>query len=131
MRCVTWLLALTSLLTLSGCEASPREKAEARLAGVDIDRVRREAARAYKDLFAGSGDGFIPLSPSKTPQCFRQFQPVRVVAHRDGFALTLASDAATDSGLYIVPIGMDHAPAASRRARFERLREGIYWYVFE
>ncbi len=131
MRRAAWVPMAAVLLALGGCDETPRQRMQTQLGRADLARVRREAALTYKDLFAASGSGFIPLPLTKFPPSFRQFQPLRIVAHRDGFALTLVSTAATESGLYIVPAGMEHAPAASRRAHFERLREGFYWYAFE
>lgn len=117
------------LIAFSACE-SERGKADRILTATDARQLRREAAHLYKDVFAAFGAEMKVVSSSRWPATFQRFAPVRVSAFPDGFSLTLETGAETESGLYIVPLDMEHAPAASPRARFQRLQDGIYWYQF-
>ena len=127
-RCARTSAAL--LLTLLTACSDARDRAETVLARGNTAQVRRDAALLYKDLFAASGPGVTTLSAKDWPASFQPFKPLRVGAYRDGIALVLESKADAEAGLYIVPEGMNHAPASTHRAKFHPLREGIFWYAF-
>jgi hypothetical protein len=114
---------------LAGCK-SERERTEEVLATADTAQLRKDAALLYKELFAGAGAGFTTIPESRWPRSFRKFQPLRVGAYRDGFTLVKETRAQSEAGLYIIPLHMEHAPAPSPRAKYQPLREGIYWYAF-
>jgi hypothetical protein len=122
------LLALA--LASAGC-SDPRAAAEARLAEVGAESVRRDAALLYKDLFSGRSPEFQIVRRRDWPKSFQRLEPLRVGAYVDGFSLAIHADADSEAGLYIVPLHMSHQPSGAARARFQPLAEGIYWYVFE
>jgi hypothetical protein len=128
----TWLALLVAVFTLAmlGCRG-PRGRAEKILSGADERTLRHDAAVLYKDLFAASAKApFVPVPPELLPKSMARFTPRRAVAYPDGIALILQPQADRESGLYIVPEGMEHNPTAGPRATFHPLREGIYWYDF-
>ena len=122
------ILALCAA-SLCGC-ADPRSKAEETLRAVGAGTLRKDAAVLYKQLFAGRGTDFIVVRASQWPESFKRFKPVRVGAYPDGLSLALLVDADSESGLYAVPLHMDHAPSGAAGARFQKLADGIYWYSF-
>lgn len=126
-RCALFLI----VAVLAGCSASPREKAVKRLRASDVLALRREAAVLYKNLFASANPAVISLKVSACPESFRRFEPLNVSAYPDGFGLGLEQRAGVESGLYVVPVGMEIVPASKGRAHFEPLAEGIFWYSFE
>ena len=123
--------SLCALAALCGACSSPRRTAEKTLERVGPDRVRQEAAVFYKDMFAAASASFYNLKLNECPATFRMFNPQHVVAYRDGFSLALDHGPSGESGLYIVPAQMDVSPNPGRRARFDRITDGIYWYYFE
>ena len=83
-----------------------------------------------KVLFS-SGPPLSPmLKPAEWPPSFRPFAPLQVGAYPDGFSLSLQQTGGVESGIYVVPGGMEIEPRSRGRAHFELLREGIYWYRF-
>ncbi len=98
---------------------------------VGPERLRIEAALLYKNLYAAASTSFFTIKLTDCPATFRAFNPQHVVAYRDGFSLALERGPQGESGLYVVPSEMDVAPNPGRRAKFERIAEGIYWYSFE
>ena len=112
-----------------GC-ADPRSRAEATLRAVGAEALRKDAAVLYKQLFAGRGTDFIVVRASQRPASFKRFAPVRVGAYPDGLSLALRVDADSESGLYVVPLHMDHTPSGAAGAKFHKLADGIYWYSF-
>lgn len=124
------LLVLLSGFALLGCH-DPRSRAEKTLSSSDVRTLRHDAAVLYKDLFAPAAKApFVPVPPETLPRSMRAFTPRRALAYPDGIALVLEPLADRESGLYIVPEGMDHQPTAGPRATFRQLRTGIYWYDF-
>ena len=114
---------------ICGC-ADPRSRAEGTLRAVGAETLRKDAAVLYKQLFAGRGTDFIVVRASQWPASFKRFAPVRVGAYPDGLSLALNVDADSESGLYVVPLHMDHTPSGAARAKFHKLADGIYWYSF-
>ena len=123
------LILALCLSALCGC-ADPRSRAEDALRAVGAETLRKDAAVLYKQLFAGRGTDFIVVRASQWPSSFKRFEPVRVGAYPDGLSLALQVDADSESGLYVVPLHMDHTPSGAAGARFHKLAEGIYWYSF-
>jgi hypothetical protein len=114
-----------------GCSKDKnRRVAEERLREVGAQILREDAARIYKDVFAGRGPKFEEVRPATWPKSFRAFEPRFVGAYPDGISLALNRSREVESGLYIVPMHMEHAPAPTARASFQQLAEGIYWYSF-
>jgi hypothetical protein len=118
------------VMASAGC-SSPRRKAERVLEKVGTARLREQAALMYKDLFAGEAPAYAAIKRNDWPALFRAFEPQQVGAYRDGFALALMRTRDRESGLYIIPALMDVEPRATKRSRFERIDEGVYWYSFE
>ena len=115
---------------LPGCSDVQRT-AEEKIALVGAPTLRNDAARLYKDVFAGRAPEFEEVREAAWPPSFRAFAPRHVGAYPDGISLALRRSRDRESGLYIVPLHMEHAPAPTARASFQRLSEGIYWYSFE
>jgi hypothetical protein len=125
------LLLLALALVSGGCDSNPaRARAVKQLATADLPRLRFDAAVTYKNAFAGRGPQLVSVQENAWPPSFRVFSPLRVTAYPDGIALGLDRLADRESGLWIVPQGMTHDPAATPRATFQELREGVYWYEF-
>jgi hypothetical protein len=130
MPLTRWLVILSLLAFIaSGC--SVRRKAEKTLARTNHALLREEAAVLYKQTFAGTAPSFSAIKPDDWPATFRAFTPRHVGAFKDGFSLALKLEGGVESGLYIVPKFMDVKPNPGRRAKFEKLGDGIYWYSFE
>jgi hypothetical protein len=123
-------LFLPSLLAVIAAGCSPRSKVEQKLATVDHTQLREEAAVLYKQTFAGTAPDFTAIKPDEWPATFRALGPRSVGGFKDGFSLSFMSRGGAESGLYVVPQFMDVEPTAGRRAKFEKLAEGIYWYSF-
>lgn len=100
------------------------------LARTGAAALRHSAALLYKDVFASSMADFSSLKEKDWPALFSVFEPSQVEAYPDGFALTLEYGRDGQSGLYVIPEGMDVAPKATERSSFERIGEGIYWFHF-
>ena len=122
------LLCLLALAT-PGC-TSPRRHAIEALDRVGSDALRKDAALLYKNLFASTAPDYSAVKSTEWRPSFRSLEPKQVGAYRDGFALALMIDGDTESGLYVIPAGMDVKPRATNRNRFEQVRDGIYWYTF-
>lgn len=97
---------------------------------VGVARLREDAARFYKDMFARPTAEFTPLKPVHWPASFHEMRPLQVGVYRDGFTLTFYSKPNLESGLYVVPLQMDHIPAERPNVKYEPVVEGIYWYSF-
>lgn len=123
------LLCLCLVCALPGC-ADPRQKAEKTLQTVGADHLRWEAAVLYKRLFATRGLEVIALRPRDLPESFLRFKPLRGGAYPDGFTVTLTVKGDAETGLYIVPAGMDRSPKAGEGTKFQKISDGIYWYTF-
>jgi hypothetical protein len=123
------LALLLCILTLAAC-SNPRSRAERALRKLDVQTLRMDAARLYKDLYAARGLEFIVLKNKKLPRSFQQLEPLRACAYPDGFSLAFESDADQERGLYIVPLHMPHTPANSATATYEKIADGVYWYSF-
>jgi hypothetical protein len=125
-----WFLVAT-LCSFASCSEVQRETAQKTLRQVGTTHLRAEAARLYKELFVAPTSHYFVPKADQWPLTFRRFEPLRVRAYADGFALALADTRAGEEGLYVVPQGMDNTPRAGANARFQRIEDGIYWYWFQ
>ncbi len=115
-------------LVFVGCSQSPEDLAKARLRGVPLHDLRWEAALLYRKIYSTPGSAFAVVPASQWPATFKQIAPMRVGAYRDGFALALAGEGASETGLHIVPDGIENPPAPLGAVRFEQITAGIYFY---
>ena len=97
---------------------------------VNAPQLRKDAAKLYKDIFAQDRKTVFILDEPYWPRTFAELHPERISAYPDGFAVRLESKGDAESGLYIVPLGMEHDPTLTPWATFEKLSEGIFWYSF-
>lgn len=123
------VLGVLLLLCLAACRPEWHQ-ADLVLRKADLPKLRRDAALLYKDNTVSSQPGYVAIRRGGWPASFEAFAPLRVTAYLDGVALALTPGTEPESGLYLVPEGMDVAPKDSARAHYHRLREGIYWYRF-
>lgn len=121
---------LIFILLLGGC-ADARSRAQKDIERVTAQQLRRDAARLYKNIFAGPWKTLIILNEENWPRSFSELHPERITVYPDGFALRLESSGDTEAGLYIVPLEMDHDPTPTPWASFEKLSDGIFWYSFK
>jgi len=128
LRVSLYLAALT--LAVASC-TPPERKARTLVQRVGAGTLRQQAAVLYKDVFAAPKTGLITIKRPDWPAAFASFEPLSVGAYRDGFALAIERDSERESGLYVTPAQMDVQPRPTHRTRFERIEDGIYWYVFE
>ena len=126
---LTSCLALL-VLSITGC-TPPQHKAQNTLRSVGAAALRQQAAMLYKNVFAAPVAGLMTIKRADWPPSFAAFAPLTVGAYRDGFALAIARDSERESGVYVIPASTDMQPRPTPRSRFERMEEGIYWYVFE
>ena len=119
-----------SSLLLVGC-SDARARAKDALKRVDKKQLRKDAATFYKNIFAEHRKTITTVNPQYWSRAFSQLRPLRITAYPDGFAFCLEAAGDSESGLYIVPLGMELEPKATRWATFEKLSEGIYSYSFK
>ncbi len=117
-------------LLLGGCSDS-RGRAKDALKRVKPEQLRKDVAHYYKDIFAEHRKTIATVNQQYWSGAFMKLSPQRVTAYPDGFAFCLEVMGDTESGLYIVPLGMDVEPKPTPWATFEKLSEGIYWYSFK
>ena len=122
------ILLFTLLLT--GC-SDARGRAKSALKRVKEDQLREDAAIFYKNIFAEHRKTISMVNPQYWSWSFQQLHPQRITAYPDGFAFCLEVRGDAESGLYIVPLGMELEPRPTPWASFEKLSEGIYWYSFQ
>ena len=123
------LLLSGGLLGLAACDPMRRDTLH-NIRAVGAEVLRRDAARFYKNLFVAPSKTSVLLTNEKCPASFQRFQPIRVRAYADGFALCLIESSGREQGLYIVPLQMEAVPQTTASAIFEKLEEGLYWYQF-
>jgi hypothetical protein len=109
----------------------PEGKARETVRRVGVEALRWQAAMLYKNVFAAPVAGLMTIKRNDWPPAFATFAPLTVGAYRDGFALALVRDGERESGIYVIPAHMDVEPRPTQRSRFERIEDGIYWYVFQ
>ena len=114
----------------TGC-ADSRARARSALKRVDAGQLRKDAAIFYKNIFAEHRKTIATVNQQYWSHSFKRLEPQRITAYPDGFAFCLETLGDAESGLYIVPLGMDVEPKSTPWASFERLSEGIYWYSFK
>ena len=124
------ILILLSALFLAGCD-DVRTRAMKTVKRVKAAQLRKDVAKFYKDIFATNQKTIFTLRPEYWSLAFVELHPERITAYPDGFAFCLEKKGDAESGLYIVPLGMDHDPAPTPWASFEKLSEGIFWYSFK
>ena len=123
-------LILISTLLLAGC-TDTRGRALKTMKRFKDDQLRREVALFYKDAFAEHRKiKSVTMMPKYWSQAFQDLRPERITAYQDGFAFCLEIKGDAESGLYIVPLGMDVAPKPTPWASYEKLSDGIFWYSF-
>ena len=98
---------------------------------VDPVQLRKDAAIFYKNIFAEHRKTIATVNQQYWSYSFKQLQPQRVTAYPDGFAFCLEILGDTESGLYVVPLGMDLEPASTLWASYEKISDGIFWYSFK
>src|SRR4029453_8718984 len=113
----------------AGC-LDTRSRAVKAMERVKPEQLRMDVAKYYKDVFAEHRKTIVTLNPTYYSSAFRQLEPKRVTAYPDGFAFCLERSGDAESGLYLVPFGMDHEPKPTSWASFEKVSDGIYWYKF-
>ena len=123
-------LILFFALLFAGC-SDARGRALKTMKRFKQDQLRREVALFYKDVFAQHQKMVVTLNPTYWSQAFTDLKPERITAYPDGFAFRLEVNGDAESGLYIVPLGMDVEPKPTPWASYEKLSEGIYWYSFK
>ena len=123
------LLILLPALLLAACSDS-RARAMKTVQRVTAAQLRRDVARYYKNIFAPHQKTIVTVHPEIWTLAFVELHPERITAYPDGFAFRLESNGDAESGLYIVPLGMEHDPTLTPWATFEKLSEGIFWYSF-
>ena len=123
-------LILIFALLLAGC-TDPRGRALKTMQRFKQDQLRREVALFYKDAFAEHRKTSVAMNPKYWSQAFNDLRPERITAYPDGFAFCLEAKGDAESGLYIVPLGMEHEPKPTPWASYEKLSEGIFWYSFK
>ena len=121
---------LISALLLAAC-TDARGRATKTVKRVTAKQLRTEVAVYYKDVFAGHRKTIVTLNPQYWSWSFNELHPERITAYPDGFAFCMETRGDAESGLYIVPLGMEHDPAPTPWASYEKLSEGIYWYSFK
>jgi hypothetical protein len=124
------ILAVLVVPCAAGCAPDLKAEAQQQLSQIGAKELRIDAARIYKDVFAGRAPAFEEVRPAVWPASFQAFHPHHVGAAPDGISLSLARSREGESGLYIVPWQMERVPAATSHASFQPLAEGIYWYSF-
>jgi hypothetical protein len=117
-------------LLISGCSDS-REQAMKTVKRVTPEQLRLDAAKFYKDMYAGPRNTLVQLNKENWTRSFAELNPDRITAYVDGFAFRLESSGDSESGLYVVPLGMDIEPKQTDVASFEKISEGIFWYSFK
>ena len=117
-------------LLLPACSDS-RDRARNAMKRVDAREMRKDVAKYYKDVFAEHRKTIVLLNQQYWSSSFKELRPERITAYPDGFAFCLESTGNEESGLYIVPLGMDHEPKPTPTASYEKLSEGIFWYCFK
>lgn len=118
------------VICLASC-TPPERRARTALRRVGSGALRQQAALLYKNVFAAPVAGLMTIKRNDWPPTFAEFAPLTVGAYRDGFALAVERSSDRESGIYVIPAHMDVQPRQTQRTRFERIEEGIYWYVFE
>ncbi len=121
---------LISTLLLAGC-TDTRGRALKTMEHFKPAQLRREVALYYKNIFAEHQKTSVPVGAKFWSEAFTALRPERITAYPDGFAFCLETNGDAESGLYIVPEGMDVAPKPTAWASYEKLHEGIYWYSFK
>ena len=124
------LFILIPALLLAACGDS-RTRAMKTVQRVTAEQLRKDVAKYYKNIFATNQKTMVTVNPQIWTLASAELHPERITAYPDGFAFCLESKGSAESGLYIVPLGMDHDPAPTAWASFEKLSEGIFWYSFK
>ena len=117
-------------ILLASC-GDARSRAVQTISRVGDYQLRREAAIYYKNIYAEHRHSPATIQPDYWSWGFAQFEPIRITVYPDGLAFCLERRGDAESGLYIVPLGMEHAPAPTAWASYERLSDGFYWYSFK
>ena len=122
------LLLLLIALSLAAC-SDPRSKVRSRLRHADVPELRAEVARLYTRLFPAPGPNLIPVRPEMWPASILKLRPLRLNLYRDGLAVTLEASPGFEYGIHILPTGDAEPPRSSERTQYEKLRDGICYFV--
>ena len=117
-------------LLLAGCSDS-RGRAIKAVKRMKEDQLRKELAVYYKNIFAEHRKTIATMSQQYWSYSISQLHPEKVTAYPDGFAICLESTGDSESGLYVIPLGMEVEPKPTAWASYEKLSEGIFWYSFK
>jgi hypothetical protein len=124
------ILFLLCVLACAGC-GDRRARAEGALKNGGAERLRREAALLYKDMYSRSGrPAFVEIEFKNWPKSFQKLRPTHVGAYRDGFTIALYTANSGESGLYVVPESMDYEPKNVPGVSFQKLADGVFWFQF-
>ena len=117
-------------LLLAACSDS-RGRAMKTIKQMKQDQLRKDCALFYKNIFAEHRKTIAMVNQAYWSNSIAQLHPEKVTAYPDGFALCLESTGDSESGLYVIPLGMEVEPKATAWASYEKLSEGIFWYSFK
>ena len=95
------------------------------------EQLRKDCAVFYKNIFAEHRQTIAVVNQQYWSWSFQQLEPKRITAYPDGFALCLESKGDSESGLYVIPLGMEVEPKATAWASYEKISDGIFWYSFK
>ncbi len=122
------LLFLLAMLPLAAC-SDPRSNSLSRLRDADAPGLRVEAAQLTAKLLPSAGPELIPVQPELWPVAFVKLRPLRMNLYRDGIAVSLQATPGFEYGLHIVPAGASVVLNSTERTQYERLQDGIYYFV--
>jgi hypothetical protein len=121
-------LFLLAALSLAAC-TDPRSTARSRLRHADAAELRADVARLYTRLFLAPGAPVVAVRPEMWPPNMVRLQPLRMNLYRDGLAVTLQATPGFEYGLHIAPAGTAEVPKSTGRTQFEKLQDGICYFV--
>ena len=117
-------------LLLIGC-SDPRGRAMKTMQQFKAEQLRKDCAVFYKNIFAEHRQTSAVVNQQYWSYSFQQLAPKRITAYADGFALCLEAKGDSESGLYVIPLGMEVEPKPTAWASYEKISDGIFWYSFK
>lgn len=122
------LLLLFALMPLASC-SDPRSDSVSRLRKADAAALRAEVAQLTAKLLPPAGPEIVPIQPDLWPVAFLKLRPLRMNLYRDGLAVSLKGEPGVEYGLHIVPAGASAELKSTQRTQYEKLQDGIYYFV--
>ena len=122
------LLLLLALLPIAAC-SDPRSDSLSRLRKADAAGLRAEVARLTVLLLLPAGPEIVPVQPELWPVAIVKLRPLRMNLYRDGLAVSLVATPGLEYGLHIVPAGASVALKSTERTQYEKVQDGIYYFV--